>query len=84
MQAGLEIFLQLAGGLPVLPHQRLEDGARAAALAMDQDLVGQLSEPVGDQPFELHTALRPSQPDRKVLHLAAARLWLDRFPADVP
>lgn len=82
MQARLQICPKLMRGLPVLPHQRLEDRARATALAMDQDLVGELSQTVGHQPFEIDATFRPSQPDRQVFHLAVPHLRFDPLFAD--
>ena len=74
MQADLQILLQLGGGFPICAYQRSEDRARPSALAVDEHLVGQLAEAVGDQPLEIGTASGPSQPDCQVLHLAEARL----------
>ena len=70
MQACFQISLQFPGGLPILTHQRLENGPWAAALAVEQDLVGKFPQAVGNQPLEIHAALRPSQPHRQVFHRA--------------
>ena len=63
-----------AGRSPDIPARSLEGRqsspangwntvTRAAAFAVEQDLIGELPEPVGNQPFEIYTFLRPTQPD---------------------